>query len=208
MFGAQEIIFVQRLFLAVICSSFIGYERKSKMKEAGIKTHCIVGLASCLLMVISKYGFTDAVSGDGSRIAAQVVSGIGFLGAGMIFVKNDMVSGLTTAAGIWATAGVGMAIGAGMYEVGIITSVMIVIIQVLTPFIEKTANDHFRIITKNDHLEEVLIECRKYKIQSFTIDRFENNVILDVSLTFPNDRDREELLEKLMSLENVIKIEN
>ena len=90
------------------------------------------------MMVISKYGFGDIVSetvggrgADGARLAAQVVSGIGFLGAGMIFVHKNTVTGLTTAAGIWATSGVGLAVGAGMYVVGIATSALIIVAQIV-----------------------------------------------------------------------------
>ena len=88
--------------------------RKNRNKSAGIRTHAIVAMGSALMMVVSKYGFADIAEigkFDGSRIAAQVVSGVGFLGAGIIFVRNNLVSGLTTSAGIWATAGVGLAMG-------------------------------------------------------------------------------------------------
>lgn len=124
--------YVVRLLIAVICGFVIGYERKNRNKEAGIRTHVIVTLASCLIMMVSKYGFADFEAGrfDGSRIASQIVSGIGFLGAGMIFVHKNSIKGLTTAAGIWAASGIGMAIGAGMYFVGIVTTVMVVLLQV------------------------------------------------------------------------------
>lgn len=124
--------YVVRLLIAVICGFVIGYERKNRNKEAGIRTHVIVTLASCLIMMVSKYGFADfeAARFDGSRIASQIVSGIGFLGAGMIFVHKNSIKGLTTAAGIWAASGIGMAIGAGMYFVGIVTTVMVVLLQV------------------------------------------------------------------------------
>lgn len=84
------------------------------------------------MMVVSKYGFPDIPTSDGARIAAQVVSGIGFLGAGVIFVRNNLVNGLTTAAGIWATAGVGLALGAGQYIVGILSAVLIIVMQTMT----------------------------------------------------------------------------
>ena len=128
---------VVRLLLSVLCGCLIGYERKNRRKEAGIRTHIIVCVASCLMMEISKYGFFDITSAvadmraDGSRIASQIVSGIGFLGAGMIFVHKNSIKGLTTAAGIWATSGIGMALGAGMYFIGIVTTVMIVILQIV-----------------------------------------------------------------------------
>lgn len=121
-----------RLIISVLCGFAIGFERKNRNKEAGIRTHVIVALASCLMMVVSKYGFFDLGDArfDGSRIASQIVSGIGFLGAGMIFVHKNSIKGLTTAAGIWATSGIGMAIGSGLYFVGVITTLMVVVLQV------------------------------------------------------------------------------
>lgn len=125
--GQLELIV--RLLLASVCGYIIGHERNNRKKEAGIRTHIIVAIASCLMMEISKYGFADSGDFDGARLAAQVVSGIGFLGAGMIFVHKNSVKGLTTAAGIWATSGIGMAIGAGMYIIGVVTALIIVILQ-------------------------------------------------------------------------------
>lgn len=122
---------VVRLFVAILCGCFIGYERSNRNKEAGIRTHAIVCLGSTLIMVVSKYGFSDMMNYDASRIAAQIVSGIGFLGAGVIFVKHGNVSGLTTAAGIWVTSGVGMCIGSGLYDVGIVTTLFIVGLQII-----------------------------------------------------------------------------
>ena len=130
----QQTVFFIRLLLACVCGGMIGYERTNRGKGAGIRTHIIVALASALMMLVSKYGFGDMASrgGDGSRIAAQVVSGVGFLGAGMIYFNGrHSVKGLTTAAGIWATSGVGLALGAGLYLMGILTAVMIVAMQML-----------------------------------------------------------------------------
>lgn len=134
----EQAVFVLRLFLACVCGGMVGYERTNRGKGAGIRTHSIVALASALMMIISKYGFYDITIGengtrgaDVARIAAQVVSGVGFLGAGMIyFNRSHSVKGLTTAAGIWATAGVGLALGAGMYIMGIVSSVMVVMLQI------------------------------------------------------------------------------
>lgn len=123
--------FFIRLVLAGILGIVIGFERKNRNKEAGIRTHSIVCMASALIMIVSKYGFEDLGKFDGSRIASQVISGIGFLGAGIIFVKNNAISGLTTAAGVWATAGIGLAMGSGMYVVAITGTVLIVVIQIL-----------------------------------------------------------------------------
>ena len=131
----EQLSYVFRLLVACVCGFAIGFERKNRGKEAGIRTHCVVACASALMMIISKYGFMDLPDSmrgaDGARIAAQVVSGIGFLGAGMIFVHKNTIKGLTTAAGIWATAGIGMAIGAGMYFVGIVSTAVIFFIQIL-----------------------------------------------------------------------------
>lgn len=137
-FNIHQLWYILRMIVACTCGVMIGLERRNRSKEAGVRTHCVVACASALMMIISKYGFADTVIGengvrgaDGARIAAQVVSGIGFLGAGMIFVHRNMITGLTTAAGIWATSGVGLAIGAGMYVVGITATVIIIAAQIL-----------------------------------------------------------------------------
>lgn len=130
-FWSIQLELIGRLIVAAICGYIIGFERNTHKKEAGIRTHIIVAIASCLMMEISKYGFADIGDFDGARLAAQVVSGIGFLGAGMIFVQKNSVKGLTTAAGIWATSGIGMAIGGGMYVIGIVTTLLIMLLQIL-----------------------------------------------------------------------------
>ena len=117
------------ILLAVVLGFAIGYERKLRYKEAGIRTHTIVCVGSALIMVVSKYGFTDIMEYDASRVAAQIVSGIGFLGAGIIIYRKHEIHGLTTAAGVWATAGVGMAAGAGMYVVAAGAAVVIIGVQ-------------------------------------------------------------------------------
>jgi len=126
--------FLLRLIIAGICGVLIGYERKSRMKEAGVRTHFVVAVGASLMMVVSKYGFDDILGKDGvgldpSRIAAQVVSGVSFLGAGMIFLQRQTVKGLTTAAGVWTTAGIGLALGSGLYTIGIGVTLLILIGQ-------------------------------------------------------------------------------
>lgn len=133
--------YVLRILLAGICGMLIGIERSNRSKEAGTRTHFIVACGAALIMIVSKYAFFDVISQglfdgvdvrlDPSRVASTIASGIGFLGAGMIFVHRNNITGLTTAAGIWATSGVGMAIGAGMYSVGIISTLIIIIAQVV-----------------------------------------------------------------------------
>ena len=119
------------IFISVILGFLIGYERKLRFKEAGIRTHTIVCAGSALIMVVSKYGFGDFIEADASRVAAQIVSGIGFLGAGIIIYRKHEIHGLTTAAGVWATSGVGMAAGAGLYIVAAGATVIIIAIQCL-----------------------------------------------------------------------------
>ena len=135
----EAINWVIRLVIAASCGFTIGFERKSRSKEAGIRTHTIVCFASALIMIVSKYCAADMLEplaagikgADPSRIAAQIVSGIGFLGAGIIFYKRNLLHGLTTAAGVWATAGIGMAIGCGMIVTGIVSTLILVLLQVL-----------------------------------------------------------------------------
>ena len=118
---------IARLVLALVLGFIIGFERKMRFKEAGIRTHTIVCVGSCLYMLISKFAFSGDY--DSARVAAQIVSGLGFIGAGMIFYHKEMVHGLTTAAGIWATAAIGMAAGAGWYIVAGGAAALIILIQ-------------------------------------------------------------------------------
>ena len=124
----REYKYLLMMIFSIVLGFFIGLERKIRAKEAGVRTHTIVCFGSCLLMIISKYGFSELQS-DASRIAAQIVSGIGFIGAGMIVYRKNVVHGLTTAAGVWATAGIGMACGAGLYFVALGGTVMMICVQ-------------------------------------------------------------------------------
>ena len=126
---------IARIVIACVCGAAIGIERTIRLKEAGIRTHTIVALGAALIMAVSKYGFMDKVvyngNFDASRIASCVVTGISFLCAGVIFIRGNTIKGLTTSAGIWATAGIGLALGAGMYEVGVSSAALLVIVQIL-----------------------------------------------------------------------------
>ena len=129
--------FFIRIVLAAILGALVGLERSKRQNEAGVRTYCIIACTSALFMILSKYAFVDLVGVNGlrgadpARIAAQVVSGISFLGAGVIFKNGNSIRGLTTAAGMWGTAAVGMAIGAGMYWVGLIEAAVLVGIQIV-----------------------------------------------------------------------------
>ena len=130
----MEMEFLWRLLAATAMGAAIGIEREYHAKEAGIRTHLLVALGSCLFMILSAYGFDaflakDHTSFDPSRIASQVVTGIGFIGAGTIILQKQVVRGLTTAAGIWITAGIGLAIGTGMVFIALTVTAVICVLQ-------------------------------------------------------------------------------
>ena len=133
---AMNMQFMIRLAVAGLLGAVIGFEREYRAKEAGTRTHFLVAIGSCLMMIVSQWGFLDLwgmdtagvdVRFDVSRVAAQIVSGIGFIGAGTIMMQKQVVHGLTTAAGLWAVAGIGMAIGGGLYILGITATVFALI---------------------------------------------------------------------------------
>ena len=122
---AQEIEIAVRLLLAAIFGLAVGYERRSADKPAGLRTLSLVCLGSAIFTIISAFGFETA---DQSRVAAQIVTGVGFLGAGTILRSGVTISGLTTAATIWATAAIGMAVGSGLYIVSVSGTVLVLVI--------------------------------------------------------------------------------
>ncbi len=128
------------LGLAFLLSAAIGLEREIRHKSAGLRTYTVVGIAAALFLLISKYGFTNVLSNDRivldpSRVAAQVVTGIGFIGAGLIFVHNEKVNGLTTAATVWLVTAVGMACGAGLPYLALAVTVAYFIVALIFPLL-------------------------------------------------------------------------
>ncbi len=126
--------YMLRLVVACLCGACVGFERSRRFKDAGVRTHVMVTLGAALIMIVSKYGFQDIpalemMKVDASRVASNVVTGVGFLGAGVIFFKGTSIKGLTTAAGIWTTAGIGLALGSGLYFVGIMSAIIMIIAQ-------------------------------------------------------------------------------
>ncbi|QAY67119.1 MgtC/SapB family protein [Paenibacillus protaetiae] len=215
--------YLLRLLIAGICGAVIGYERKSRKKEAGIRTHFIVSLGASLMMMISKYGFMDqlgwgGLSLDPSRVAAQVVSGVGFLGAGMIFMQKQTVRGLTTAAGIWATAGVGMAIGAGMYTVGISAAIVVLAGQAILhkPFrwLRTDKNEQLTIRLANDHgsIDAILnwLKAKDVAILSFHAEaglQEHSELALELFVRLPAASDPGRLLDMLQEVPCVKSVE-
>ncbi|GGB49777.1 MgtC/SapB family protein [Virgibacillus dakarensis] len=132
-FGDHFLLIMLRVFVALVLSGVIGFERELKNHSAGFRTHILVGIGSCLMMLLSLYGFEayidryDNIRFDPTRIPSYVISGIGFLGAGTIIVYGGTVRGLTTAASIWAVAGLGLVIGIGMYGTAVFTTLVILL---------------------------------------------------------------------------------
>ncbi len=182
--------FFARIVIACICGAVIGIERSRRLKEAGVRTHILVASTAALMIIISKYGFADLTNIEGTffsgvreadpaRIAAQVVSGISFLCAGVIFKQGSMVKGLTTAAGLWATTGVGLALGGGMYLLGIFSTILILFIQFIThhlPIInDQYQNSRIEIVIKDDKsFDDVLakqLEVWKAQVMESSVSR-------------------------------------
>ncbi len=213
--------FVLRIVLASICGMFIGWERERRLKSAGLRTHMLVALASSLMMVISKYAFLDivflsSVQVDASRVAAGVVQAIGFLGAGVIFVKKDNIVGVTTAAGLWATVGIGLTIGSGLYVLGISCTALIILIQLIVHRGEhksfSTNNGSIQInLTKNnlsindarEKLEAMGLILKNISLTKNT----DNQIILSASIISVGDVSTTEVVNNLQSMDFIDMIE-
>ena len=174
----MEWMFAFRLLLAGMLGAVIGLDREYRAKEAGFRTHFLVCLGRALFMIISQYGFAEIVKAnganyDGARVAAQIVSGIGFLGAGTIIFHKQFIRGLTTAAGMWATAGIGMAIGGGMYFLGVAATILVLIgLEVLTLAFGKIGLSSISITfytSDKTNLEKVVqeIHSKKYHLVQY-----------------------------------------
>lgn len=164
-----------RLFVALLLGGIIGIEREFRSKDAGFRTHFLVALGSALFCIVSQYGFGADLK-DSSRVAAQVVSGIGFLGAGTIIFRKNMVHGLTTAAGLWVTAAIGLACGTGMYAAaGIATGMILLGLEVLNALLPQlgtttviltfSAPSKVRVKRVVDQIKEECIELHSYELK-------------------------------------------
>lgn len=174
--------FILRLCVAGLCGTVIGLDREYRVKDAGFRTHFLVALGSALMMVVSQYGFEgfladhDGTRFDPGRIAAQVVSGIGFIGAGTIIIHRQLVRGLTTAASLWATAGIGLAAGAEMYVVaGAATLLTLFGLEVLTLFFGELGHRRTMIVfsaADRAAIDEMFnrLQCRDYSVVSYEVE--------------------------------------
>ena len=210
-----QVEYLVRIFVAACLGLLIGSERKNRNKSAGIRTHVIVALGAALIMVVSKYGFMDVEKADAARVAAQVVSGIGFLGAGVIFVRNNLVNGLTTAAGIWATAGVGLALGAGMYVVGISSALLVLLIQFV---MHRVA--YFAVVASGGLIRMTLVnregivqsmedylQREKLSVISVKINKTKKDEVkLEFDVVFPPGYKKTKLLARLVEMDDVLAV--
>lgn len=202
-----------RILVAGILGAFIGMERKNRNKMAGMRTHAIVALGAALIMVVSKYGFSDVGDYDASRVAAQIVSGVGFLGAGIIYVRDsNSVSGLTTAAGIWATAGVGMSVGAGQYVISICSTFLIIFIHVILHkfhFLSKESNHVFFKLTLSADAALPAIQTYLLKetidIKAIIINKTKTSQIeVEYEALLPAEYDKANLFINLSKIQHVL----
>lgn len=218
----QEWDWLLRIIVAAFCGAIIGYERAIQRKSAGVRTHIVVAIASALFMIVSKYGFTDLlnmhdIALDPSRIAAQIVTGISFIGAGTILVRRDQISGLTTAAGVWATAAIGMAIGAGMYFIGVLATVFLFAVQILfhdDTLINKIIlhvrfNIQIEAVNKHHILSKIKEELAANQVENVTVkilDVSDERIVFYVDGIINNRKDENDIIMALRKYPDITRI--
>lgn len=207
-----------RIFISFLAGGFVGWDRERRLQPAGLRTHILICMGATLVMLISIFipqTFQDFQNGDPGRIAAQAVSGIGFLGAGAILKFGVNIKGLTTAASIWITAALGLAIGVGLYSVSLISVVFILfVLRALDLFERKAFTQKYaktlKIRVRNNHfdVDNVKILLKNYKIRVSTVDvdsDVENNLKLyTFVIVFPEKVKLMNLEKDLEGIQNVI----
>lgn len=172
---------ILRLVVACVLATIVGFDREYRAKDAGVKTHFLVALGSALFMIISRYGFGDSTQVDFSRVAAQVVSGIGFIGAGTIIFQRQVVRGLTTAASLWAVSGIGMAAGAGLFSVAVAATIFTLIgLEAFNTLFRKLGLRRIYIsllTSKREVAQRVYIDLQQvgYQIISYEMNRLDSS---------------------------------
>jgi putative Mg2+ transporter-C (MgtC) family protein len=222
MLGNLEIL--ARLVLAAILSGLVGVERERLLWAAGLRTHMLVGVGACLIMVVSAFGFNDVLGAknvvlDPSRIAAQVVSGIGFLGAGTILLRGEVVKGLTTAASLWAVAAIGLAVGSGLYVAGIATTVILLAILAGLKPLQERYHGRLRVqplrvlaepgLISFDTVREIAGE-RASRIRQFVVQRAADPSQDEILISFTrlSNQSVAEIARALQARPGVISVEN
>jgi putative Mg2+ transporter-C (MgtC) family protein len=205
---------ILRLSLAAIFGAAIGLERERKDWAAGMRTHMMVCVGSTLAMMVSEFGFADVLGSknivlDPSRIAAQVISGIGFLGAGTIlFLKQGIIRGLTTASGLWTVAAIGLATGGGMYFAAVITTLLAIIILWFLQPVEKRFALRFRqksirIITTDSNkatdIANKIIQIDGEDVIGYTVDKTDNEYLVAFRFRSLKKTELKELITELQS---------
>ena len=206
------ITFTIRLIVAMILGGIVGLEREYRAKDAGFRTHFLVAIGSALFTLISMYGFADGVK-DTSRVAAQVVSGLGFLGAGIIVFQRNVIRGLTTAAGLWVTAAIGMACGVGQFYMAVlVTLLMLIGLEVLNRFIPHIGSSSVQLSfsspSRKDvaeaimNIRKIVVDVISYEIKNKESDKGEYyKVQMEVRTKHRQRNDR--ILEILKDFDNV-----
>ncbi|MBP3725755.1 MAG: MgtC/SapB family protein [Bacteroidaceae bacterium] len=215
----MTIDFLLRIVCGGLLGGLIGLEREYRAKEAGFRTHFLVALGSTLFMLVSQYGFSDVLSAAGigldpSRVAAQVVSGIGFIGAGTIIFQRNVVRGLTTAAGLWATAAIGLTIGGGLWWLGVVATVLVLIGLELTHFLTVRIGRrswHVRFSSSSsDAVALVMTRLREHgaEVESYHMTRHGNDAtptfVVEMDLEVRRNRYRDGLPSLMADMEGVV----
>ncbi|MBR5218123.1 MAG: MgtC/SapB family protein [Clostridia bacterium] len=213
MYWTTQAEYLLRIVVAGLCGALLGYERKSRLKEAGVRTHFIVALASALMMIVSKYGFWDMVGFenvkfDPARVASGIVSGVGFIGAGLIFVRKQAVNGITTASGIWATVGIGMALGSGLYFLGVSSTLLVLLAQFVLHhnrvFLKLPSSDQICIVMENNEQNiaklQKAMEDAGIKIMSIKIEQTPSgDISVDMLIKAPAKFNNNEIINLFKS---------
>ena len=207
-----ELDITLRLAVAMLLGGVIGFEREYRAKDAGFRTHFLVALGSALFCIVSQYGFGFELK-DSSRVAAQVVSGIGFLGAGTIIFQKNVVRGLTTAAGLWVTAAIGLACGTGMYLPAVVTTLMVLVgLEILSVIIPRVSTSVVILSFSATSQESVKKAVREVRRNCLDINSYElkerktsQGVIFEANLSMKVKRDNrnEKLIEYLNEFDDV-----
>jgi putative Mg2+ transporter-C (MgtC) family protein len=207
-FLAKEIVqlFI-RLLAAALLGAAIGYEREFRGKGAGVRTHMMVCMGACIFMLISKYGFADSVRFDAARVAAGVVSGIGFLGGGLIIKsKTNLITGLTTAAGLWVTAAIGLGAGSGMVGMAALATLLVLLCMDILNAWHFKLGDRIVNVTfaaRDDKAITEAIEKLGRQVDNFFLSKKDDRYIVEMVLRVPKKEKPLELLERLKALEGV-----
>ena len=209
---ATELDITLRLAVAMLLGGVIGFEREYRAKDAGFRTHFLVALGSALFCIVSQFGFGFELK-DSSRVAAQVVSGIGFLGAGTIIFQKNVVRGLTTAAGLWVTAAIGLSCGTGMYIPAVVTTFMVLIgLEILSAVIPRVSTSVVILsfsATSQESVKKAVREIRRNCLDIISYELKERKtsqgVIFETNLSMKVKRDNrnEQLIEYLNEFDDV-----